>query len=180
MTDEKQLVSVGMSLDAAENPENYDWYVMRRGKPVKVKFYNDSCDLNERFWLFGQEFGPILLVCCYGGESNAYEIWLDELNPIPMDEIHEAYNAFDKLVEYMVGKGHENTRQLRNFCYRWCKFYFDVDTQNANYTGAWDRWELDESYQYQPNATDSGIVCVGHHEWMEEIQPDQVFFSPKG
>lgn len=172
-------VSVKDFVDASDNPEQFDWYYYdeSRDQYEKVKFYQDATGLDERFYLFGREYGAEMIVSCYDGDGTAHGIWLDELTPIEYEEVHEAYNAFDKLLEYMEAKGYENDQQLRGFCNRWCKFYFNVDTKED---GAWDRWELDEAYQYQPNATDTGIVYAGHYEWMREIDPSEVYFERKG
>lgn len=164
------------ALDVRENPEHFDFFVVDdnhyEGR-YKVEFYDESYGMDGTFYLLGFEFGATHLICA-NNESDAYECWVDLLPPVPMDEIHEAYNAFDKLVEYMEAKGYENDYQLRRFCSEWCRYYFEVDTKDANSTGAWDRWELGESYRYQSNSTDSGIVHVGHYEWMNEIDASQI------
>ena len=168
----KDVVDAGGDCDQFQ----WYWYDKDRDEYHKVKFYNDTCGLDEKFYLCGREFGAEMIVHCYGGESSAYEIWIDELPTIEPDEVHEAYNAFDKLLEYMQSKGYENNEKLRGFCNRWCTFYFEVDTKRED---AWDRWELDESYQLQSNSTGTGIVNVGHYEWMREIGPDEVCFERK-
>ncbi|MAT51159.1 MAG: hypothetical protein CMK32_08250 [Porticoccaceae bacterium] len=167
--------SLGLFLEAQESPENFDWFVYDKDRDQyhKVKYIEDWCGFDNQFWLFGREYGPEAVVSC-GGESSGHEAWLDELTPIPQDEVHEAYNAFDKLLEHMQSNGHENTKQLRSFCNRWCKFFFEME--NADLYGP---WELDESYQYQSNATDTGIVNVGHYEWMRQVSPEELFFQPK-
>ena len=162
-------------VDFNDSPEKFDFYVDDRDRPVK--FYDEYGNDGDYF-LFGFEYGPTLLVRAKN-EYDAYEVFLDELPPVPMDEIHEAYYAFDKLLEHMISMGHEHDYQLRCFCNRWCKFYFEADTRDANMTGAWDRWELDESYQYQSNSTGSGIVNVGHYEWMREIPVGSIKVSRK-
>lgn len=161
-------------VDFLYSPEKFDFYVDDRDRPVK--FYDEYGDGGDYF-LFGFEFGPTLLVRAKN-EHDACEVFLDELPPIPLDEIHEAYNAFDKLLEHMISKGHEYDNQLRCFCNRWCRFYFQSDTKSGDET-VWDRWELDESYRYQPNSTGTAIVHVGHYEWMREIPVGAIKVSRK-
>jgi hypothetical protein len=169
------------ALDVRQNPEDFDFFVVDdnhyEGR-YRVEFHDESYDMDGTFYLLGMEYGATHLICA-NNESDAHECWIDLLKPIPMDEIHEAYNAFDKLVDFMVAKGYDNDYQLRRFCSSWAKFYFDADTKDANNTGAWDRWELDEAYQYQSNATDSGIVNVGHYSWMNEITADRITVERK-
>ena len=180
MIEQATMVSVGDFNDAAENPDGFDWFVKydgwNHGDPLKVTFYNDECGLDERFWLFGFEYGPTHLIHTHGHESTAWGIWLDLLPPVPMDELHEAYGSFNKLLERMTHRGYENTQQLRGFCNRWAEAYFDWDTRRDS---AWDDWELEEGYEYQPNATDSGVVYTGHYDWMQEIEASDVFFRRK-
>lgn len=167
-------MSLKQAIDIVTNSERYDFYAVDKHseRRTKVKFYNDGCDLgDEDFYLLGMEYGPTHLIQCRG-ESNAYEIWCDELPPVPMNEVHEAYNAFDRLVEFMEKKGHENDLRLRQFCFKWDDWFFAADTKNANETGAWDRWKLDEAYAQQSNSTDSGIVYVGHYAWINEADLD--------
>lgn len=140
----------------------------------KLKFTLDNRELkliddygfpDGKLFIVGREYGPEYIVCART-ESDAFEAWVDSIPPIPLEEVHEAYNAFDKLVEYLESKGHENNYATRCFASRWAKTFFQIDTRNANYTGAWDRWEIDEAYHYQSNATDSGIVNLGHYAWI--------------
>jgi hypothetical protein len=152
---------------------DFFYYDKDRDHLTKVEYYGNDAIGDGMMFLFGFEYGPTHLICA-DSEHVAYDIWLDLLKPVPLDEIHEAYNAFDKLLDYMCNKGYENDRHLHSFCNRWGRYYFQVDTKDANMTGAWDRWELDEAYQYQPNATDSGIVYVGHYQWYRMIGPDEI------
>lgn len=128
-------------------------FVNRFGR--EIQYYDDGIGC---LWLY-RDAGGLMGIVRAQNESSAYEIVQDEfLTVVPAEELHDAYGAFDKLVELMEKKGHENTRQLRDFCTRWDRFYFDVDTKDANFTGAWDRWELVEGYAYQSNATGTGVV----------------------
>lgn len=88
------------------------------------------------------------------------------MHTIEVSDVPEAYNAYDKLLERMEAKGHENDLQLRGFCNRWADFFFYADTKDAH---NWDSWNLDEAYQYQDNSKGTGIVNVGHYQSMSEI-----------
>jgi hypothetical protein len=135
----------------------------------EVQVYDDGAPgWGYSWYLCGHEFGPTFLIRA-DNESSAYEIWIDESPTIEVDDVPEAYGAFDKLVEHMEKLGHENDYPLRDFANRWNPWFFQVSTHNANYTGAWDSWNLDEGYQYQSNASGTGIVSVGHYEWMRSL-----------
>jgi hypothetical protein len=164
------------ALDVRGDWEQFDFFIIderhHEGR-YKVKFYDESYDMDGTFYLCGHEYGATHLICA-NNESDAYEAWIDLLPTIPPSDVHEAHNSYDKLVDFMVAKGHENDGKLRDFCCRWSGFYFDVDTRDANQTGAWDRWDLDEAYRMQSNCTDTGIVYIGHNEWMDEIDPSMI------
>lgn len=139
-------------------------------KPRSVTVYDDGgAGWDYSWFVCGHEYGPTFLVRA-DSEYSAYNIWRDESPTISADDVHEAYGAFDKLLEHMVNLGHENNRALRNFCTRWDRVFFEVSTRDANYTGAWDNWELLEGYEYQSNSSGTGIVDVGHYEWLRPLE----------
>jgi hypothetical protein len=141
-----------------------------RETSTDVEVYDDGATGwgDYKWFVAGHEFGPCWLIRA-GSLDSACEIWIDESPTIDPSDIHEAHGAFDKLVGHLESKGHENTRELRDFANRYCQLYFDIDTRDANYTGAWDRWSLIEGYQYQSNCSGTGIVEVGHYEWIKPI-----------
>lgn len=130
-------------------------------KPIEV--YDEDSD--GTWFVLGMEYGPTHVIRARN-ETDAYDIWLDLLPAIPAEDLHEAYNAYDKLREHLTSLGHEDTQHLRDFCNRYAPLYFAID---ANHSGAWDRWELDEAYHYQPNATGTGIVHTGHDAWLNTL-----------
>jgi hypothetical protein len=138
----------------------------------EIDFYDDYGDGGDWF-LFGYEYGSTRLIRSRD-ECDAYSVFIDLEPVVPFDEIHEAFGSFDKLLEHMLSKGYENDYQLRCFCNRWCKFYFQACTKNINETGSWDDWPLIEGYEYQSNSTGSGIVNVGYYLWMREVPPSQI------
>ena len=105
--------------------------------------------------------------------ESAYEAWIDERPTIPADEIPEAYGAFDKLVEWMEKRGHENTQHLRDFCNRNAAAFFRLQTSNRD---CWDEWPLIEGYQYQSNANGTGIVGTDYDERLDDIPADEIRF----
>jgi hypothetical protein len=163
------------AIDVRHDWEQFDFYVIderhHEGR-YKVKFYDESYGLDGTFFLCGHEYGATHLICA-NNESEAYEIWIDLLPTIPREDVHEAHNAFDKLVDFMIAKGHANDVQLRSFCNKWCDVYFDLDTRERD-DDMFNKWELDEAYRHQSNSTDTGIVYVGHNEWMNEIDPSMI------
>ena len=129
-------------------------------RPVRYYEWRDVkvCDDSFGPWyVWGREYGPEYLVRAQS-ESDAIGIIYDELPAIAQDDVHDAYNAFDKLVSHLVGKGHERSYQLRSFCSRWSDMFFRITPSIM--------WDLGEVYQYQDNSTGTGIVEVGHYEWV--------------
>lgn len=128
----------------------------------------DEYGYDDKPWhIFGHEYGPTHLIRARN-ESEAYEIWIDEQSTIEADEVHEAYNAFDKLVAWLESRGHENTSTLRHFATRYDDLFFAMSVAKAD-DEFWDNWPLDEAYQMQSNSTGTGIVNVGHNEWYETL-----------
>lgn len=158
----------------ATNPELFQVYY----RDSLVEFHPDGNDIyDERYYslyAIGHEFGvtDIYLVSC---EQDAMDQWLDDQPTIPVDEIHEAYNAYDHLRAHLKNKGHEDTQQLRNFCNRYASVYFDIESQNHDVR--YKAWDLDEAYQLQPNATGTGIVNVGHYQTLFEVDPEDLEFD---
>jgi hypothetical protein len=161
------------AIDVRDNPEHFDFFIVderhHEGR-YKVTFYDEYGGLDGSFFLCGHEYGATHLICARH-ESEAHEVWIDLLPTIPAEDVHEAYNAFDKMVDWMESKGHENDYQLRHFCSRWCKTFFDIETRQDDDLGL---WELDKAFEIQSNCTDTGIVYVGHNEWMNEIDPSKI------
>lgn len=92
-------------------------------------------------WAYQQYCGPLKIV---GGAhfSDAYESAIDQCPTIQESEIYEAY-GFDSVAEY----------------------------QAAIDSGDTDDIALIEGYQYQANASGTGIVAVGHHESLDPLTP---------
>lgn len=119
------------------------------------------------WYVFGHEYGATHVIRARG-ESSAYEIWVDEQLTIAPDEVHEAYGAFDKLVKWLVARGHEETSTLRGFANRYASLFFTMSIAKGA-DNVWDEWPLLEGYEMQSNSTDTGIVNVGHYAWYHEL-----------
>ncbi len=96
--------------------------------------YDDGFDT---LFVHGDEFGPLRVIAADTWGS-AYQIAIDEMEPIAPCDVPEAYGC---------------------------------DTQ-ADLDAAFERGEipeLAEGYQYQSCFTGTGIVWMGHHEWLTPL-----------
>jgi hypothetical protein len=135
------------------NPDNVRLeFLSRFGNPIR--YYDDGWG---PLWLCQNTMGVVGIIRC---QSEAYEIWGDEFRkPIEEDEVHEAYGTFDRLVDLMVARGHENDVRLRRFCYSWAPVWFAAKSHlQRNQDGDWP--DLIEGYEYQANSTGTGIVTI--------------------
>lgn len=102
----------------------------------------------DRVWIAGHELGPTHIILASSFES-AWDEWLDAQPTIHDDEIPEAYGFYG-----------EDGRQRLELAERLAKVRED----------GWP--ELVEGYEYQPTATGTGIVDVGHYAWLREATRD--------
>lgn len=105
--------------------------------------------------------------------TSAYEAWIDKRPTISPDDIPDAYGAFDKFVEWMVARGHENTLHLRQFCSQYAADFFRIQTSDPD---CWDDWPLIEGSEMQSNTSGTGIVDVGFDDRLDELCPDDIRF----
>lgn len=105
--------------------------------------------------------------------SSAYNAWIDERPTIAPEDVPDAYGAFDRFVEWMESRGHEDTLHLRQFCSVHAAEFFRLQTSEA---GCWDDWPLIEGYEYQSNASGTGIVDVGFDDRLDEIADCDICF----
>ncbi len=145
--------------------------VRDRERLVKVNFIDDyglGCSkYNAKFYLFYNEFGYTDLVHA-DNETSAWEAWIDEQETVPMEEVHEAYGAYDAMRDYMIQKGYEDDRHLRDFCNRNCPLFFRWKNAQEH------EMDLIEGYHYQSNFTGTGIVDVGHYVGIREASLEEV------
>jgi hypothetical protein len=72
---------------------------------------------------------------------SAYEIAIDESPTVPVEELHEAYGF--------------ETRE-------------EMEKADKLAQGGLAEWpDLQEGYQYQSNASGTGVVFSGYYEWLE-------------
>jgi hypothetical protein len=175
------------ALDLLEDASEFTCFVSIDAREREVEFIDDyglSCGRNAEFFVAGLEFGPQVLVHAKGYQS-AWEAWIDEVKPIPEDELIEAYGIVDDYrEEYEKLNPQPNTSeheardawwtQFRAACVERLKTLSDAARETGN-----DYPELIEGYEYQSNSSGTGIVAVGHYAWMREIDPSDVRFVRK-
>ena len=144
-------------------------------EPAQLSVYDDC--FGDLF-VYGQEYGPTLLIRAHG-ESNAYEIAIDESRTIEDDDVIEAYGFYtteNKGVQYLCSD-HEEIGISTDL--PWCNgarllvgTFLTVKDVLEHVGELVERYELAlvEGYQYQSNASGTGIVCTGHYEWMVSLE----------
>lgn len=128
-------------------------------------------------WIAGQEFGPTMLIRAQSFQD-AWEIWIDESPTIPEEDLPEAYGLrsqaeMDAISACVDGSSTKNQREtVREIIER------DECTWNGRTPETPDEVDefplLIEGYEYQSNATGTGIVDVGHYAWLREIEESDV------
>lgn len=138
-----------------------------------LKVYDDSWG---PLFLYGQEYGPTMLIRA-GSIDQAYEIAIDESPTIPPEDVPEAYGQDDAFSDWLCERfdiekigGSKGWRHVCDFVREWLPVWFDIKRREWNETGEWP--ELIEGYQFQSNSSGTGIVYVGHHEWIRQVDRD--------
>ncbi len=141
---------------------------------VNVKWYKVDIPFEDfgmgRLFVISNEFGP-----CFVSRNlnmcDAHEDYLDHANPIEEDELLEAYSVFDTMADWLCQKN-QIDRNNRSEWLRVCKFidawkedFFQFMVKSDDYD-----MELCEGYQYQPNASGTGVVWEGHHLHISEVE----------
>lgn len=122
-----------------------------------IKYYDNGYGT---LWVMRDTTGIVGIVRAQTYQD-AYECVGDELKrPIDPSDVPDAYDAFDKFYDWLLSKGHLPTNRTREFACRYAPQFFAISTHRANETGAWDDWELGEGYEYQSNASGTGIVSI--------------------
>ena len=115
-------------------------------KGYAIKAIDEDC--GETLWVYGQEFGPTMILSGRSFES-AYEIMLDNSEAVSEADLHEAY-------------GFDTDAHMR-------------DTLRKCEQGWLEYPDLVEGYSHMPNSGDStGVVNVGDYEWMRELEPSEL------
>jgi hypothetical protein len=140
----------------------------------QVKVDESALDFEEKAFIISNEYGPVMLVF-ERNMSEAWEVFIDCCDPVPYDEVHEAYGAYDELRKHMTENLlYEDTVQLRNFCNRWARTYYNIMAPKAEQDDD-PCSSLLEGYEYQSNSTDSGIVETGHYHRIDEVSKSRIF-----
>ena len=116
---------------------------------VKSRFDNPiefvMADYDAPMWIYSWDaYGAPTRIISADTWEGAYDACLDDLPTIEPSEVFEAYGFEDQ-----------------------ASFDREVELNP-------DRIELCEGYRYQPNATGTGIVNVGHYEGLEPLTTDYV------
>ena len=104
---------------------------------------------DDHLWALCDEFGPRVFVTADTFE-NAWEEAVDALPAIPADEVHEAY-GFDTDEELAAAASKADRRENES------------PGTYGEQRGEDQTPSLAEGYEYQSNATGTGIVWVGYH-----------------
>jgi hypothetical protein len=139
----------------------------------EVKVDESALDFDEDAFIISNEFGPAMLVFA-GHEGDAWEVYVDCCDPVPYDQVHEAYGAYDALLNHMESLGHVNNGKLRQFCNRWARTYYNIVAPKATQDDD-PCSSLIEGYEYQSNSTDSGIVETGHYHRIDKVCKSKIF-----
>lgn len=113
--------------------------------PVPV--YDDG---DGPVWLFGDDAGTRLVIRAASYQA-AWEIAIDEATPIPEAEVPEAYGFYGAQAALRL----RHARELAD-------------------AGEQEHPELVEGYEYQSNATGTGIVNVSDYAWLREWSRDDL------
>lgn len=111
-----------------------------------IETYDDGDGPVWMFGMGGHSDCPGLIIRARSFEL-AYEIAIDEAATIPESEVPEAYGFY----------GEHAALELRHA----------VEHADA---GAGEYPELVDGYEYQSNASGTGIVNVGHYAWLREMK----------
>ena len=172
-------------LDFIDDPSKFTLTV--DGHEVKFQDeYGLSRGSNGEFFVAGHEFGATVLIHASGFDS-AWEAWIDERETIPESELPEAYGV-DDMPEMAAWK---EVNPYPRHCGAGPEFQAWADRKNAEAMRILQAREraaresdgeypdLIEGYEYQSNASGTGIVDVGHYAWMNEADLSKVEVTRK-
>lgn len=162
-----------------------------KGEPIP--YHEDDSD--GKLYAFGHEFGIERIVCA-NGDCAAHEVYVDESRTIEEDEVHEAYGLYlMQAKSYFAPDKGESWYVLMNtnFHDKGVMVSESVLVCNGDRLTTGQAFpakeealthaveyieenelELIEGYEYQSNFTGTGIVNVGHYQWMREITPAEL------
>lgn len=159
---------------------------------MTAKFYNDN---GSTFFAYGHEFGVSQIILC-DSEQSAYDIAIDKSPTIEPDQVIEAYGFYlmqacryndqqaKKTAPFYVVSDHDNHGELTSESILFCTGdrltiggAFDDKESAIEYALEYiseNEVYLIEGYQHQSNASGTGIVNVGHYEWLREATDSEI------
>jgi hypothetical protein len=147
----------------------------------ELTFHDDyglSCGSNGEWFLAGYEFGASVLIHS-SNFSDAWDTWIDECKTIPVDEMTEAYGIDDTPEMAAWKETHPAPQYFSTEWAAWCAAKATEAKRILKDCEPKDGWELIEGYEYQSNATGTGIVDVGHYAWMREADLSEITITRK-
>lgn len=136
-------------------------------------------DSDTAFFVAGHEFGPshLITVPAYRGDGfdAAWEAWVDSLNPIPKEELIEAYGPEGTPNGSFLDEAHAAARGdgPPHYSPDWpahiAAIHAAARKALEEYAIDGERYpDLIEGYEQQSNASGTGIVSMGHYASMHE------------
>lgn len=159
---------------------------------MSVKFYDDCGSI---FYAYGNEFGLSQIILC-DSEQSAYEIAIDESPTIEPADVIKAYGFYlmqacryndhegKKTAPFYVLSDHDEHGESTSESVLFCTGdrltiggSFDDEQSAIDYAMSYiaeHEIDLIEGYQYQSNASDTGIVSVSYYEWLREATDSEI------
>jgi len=148
---------------------DYPWIRIRHPydepKIVKVRFVDEGwkgCPL----YVFGHEYGPTHMICA-PNESDAYGIWLDVQPTISHDDLDDAYGFSCRASYNLYCRLRDDENNDVNLMLARKLGELEEVSFDSSDVESWPN--LVEGYDYQPNASGTGIVDVGHYLWWRQV-----------
>ncbi len=167
------------AIDLFEDSDLFEFRVKTRDDDTATVKFQDESGLRgndcDRFFVCGFEFGPQRLIHARSYEA-AWEAWVDESETIPESELVEAYGIVDDYraeFDALPSPEGESTAAWCERFYAWCRIKLE-ELDEAARDGRGEFPELIEGYEYQSNASGTGIVSMGHYAWMNEIDASDI------
>jgi hypothetical protein len=153
---------------------------------------------NAQLWAYGHEYGYSHLVHCQN-EGNGYSAHIDESPTIDENEVHEGYglylmqachwNELESTAPWYIlsdvaGHGETVSAEVLKCTGDRQAIGGSFDTKEAaiEFASEYARdneFELIEGYEYQSNASGTGIVNTGHYGHYRQVQWNELMILPK-
>lgn len=141
-----------------------------------IRFYEDYIENSDPLWLAYNEYGLMCVIKAPNFET-AYDVLLDSMPTVAEEDLHMAYNFPTDSLFQEFSRLHRDNPDLaykiidthNRMCEESGNTGLTVDLNTAGITASEDFPMLDEAYTYQPNATKTGIVFIGHYLHLKEL-----------